>query len=102
MNKPLKTASSYLQEADAILGQRAALRDTPEGERSMEAAVQAFNILTGHNLSETDGWKFMKILKMARAKSGDYNEDDYSDGVAYSALEAESAFKENHQKTVKD
>ena len=95
MTEHFTSASEYLQQADKIMAQRAVFRDTAEGERSMEDAVNAFNILTGHKLSETDGWKFMKILKMARAKNGKYNEDDYSDGVAYSALEAESASKEN-------
>lgn len=94
MTQHPKSATSYLREADRILLERATQRDTPNGERSMEAAVAAFNILTSHNLTETDGWKFMKILKMARARTGEYNEDDYTDGVAYSALEAESASRE--------
>lgn len=93
----MKTASDYLKEADQIMQQRAASRDTPGGERSMESAVKAFNILTGHNLTETQGWHFMEILKMARAKNGEYNEDDYTDGVAYSALKAEAAYKEAHK-----
>lgn len=91
----MKTASDYLNEADACMKQRAALRDSPEGERSMESAVNAFNILTGHNLTETQGWTFMLLLKLARAKNGDYHEDDYTDAVAYSSLMAEASNKEN-------
>lgn len=91
----MKTASDYLNEADSIMKHRAALRDSSEGERSMITAVEAFNILTGHTLTETEGWQFMLILKQARAKNGDYHEDDYCDLVAYSSLMAEAANKEN-------
>jgi hypothetical protein len=51
----------------------------------------AFNALTGHELSERDGWLFMVMLKAARATAGGHNPDDYEDGAAYFALAGESA-----------
>ena len=50
----------------------------------------ARNALTGHNLSETEGWKFMVCLKLARAAHARFNCDDYLDGAAYMALACES------------
>lgn len=95
------TADEYLEEAASIMRERAAARDTPDGERSMERAVCAFNALYGGTmqdrvemgltpLSETLGWEFMTCLKKARKAAGGYTEDDYVDDIAYSALSAES------------
>lgn len=57
----------------------------------MSRAVGAFNALKGTNMSETDGWLFMVLLKMSRAQQGKYHSDDYLDIVGYSALLAEAA-----------
>ena len=70
--------------------ERAAQRDV-EHERSMTKIVAIFNIVCGKDLSETEGWQFMDILKMVRGNTGPYNEDDWIDKIAYSALTAESA-----------
>lgn len=88
-----KTAISFLEEAAQSQRDRAALRDTPEGERSMARTVAAFNAITGHNLSETEGWVFMNQLKMVRGSQGQYHADDWVDLVSYSALAAESEDK---------
>lgn len=90
-----RSASYYLNKADIHLKDRAALRDSEDGERSMKACVEAFNALTGHYLLESQGWLFMELLKAARSMQGAYHEDDYEDGVAYAALRAEAAYKEN-------
>lgn len=92
----MTNAVAYLEKAAQHMKDRAALRDTPEGERSMAKAVQAFNIIYGTNLTETQGWEFMTILKKVRGCQGHYHEDDYEDDVAYAALAAESAYKENN------
>ena len=86
-------ANDILLEQVDIMAARAALRDCPEGERSMAAAVTAFNALYGHNLTETEGWQFQVLLKMARGSQGAYHSDDYSDQTGYSALAGESAFR---------
>ena len=74
------------------MGDRAASRDTPK-ERSMKATVDAFNALYGTNLTETQGWGFMVLLKLVRANQGSYRSDDHIDAVAYAALQGESADK---------
>jgi len=85
------TASEYLSFADEIMQARAEERDSEDGERSMMSAVAAFNMIYGHELSETEGWQFMSLLKKARSAQGKYREDDHIDDIAYAALAAESA-----------
>lgn len=74
---------------------RAALRDTPQGERVVSTLVEMFNTLTGHELSEADGWKFMLLVKLVRSENGKYHPDDYVDLAAYSSLLGECESKEN-------
>lgn len=86
------TADSILTAAAQHMRDRAALRDQPQGERSMARTVAAFNALTGHALSERDGWLFMVVLKAARAViTPPGNVDDYQDGAAYFGLAGEAA-----------
>lgn len=89
-------ATEILHTAEICIGDRAASRDQPDGERSMARTVAAFNALTGHQLTERDGWLFMVTLKAARAATigGRHNADDYVDGAAYMALAGESAERE--------
>ena len=88
------TAAGMLQEAKDCLVDRGVERDKPNGERSMKSTVEAFNALTGHSLSESNGWLFMLCLKAARAEGGCFKADDYVDGAAYFALYGEAAAKE--------
>lgn len=83
------SASSILQEAAQTIENRAAERDL-SAERSMNRAVSAFNTLTGLSLSETQGWLFMAVLKLARATAGKHNNDDLLDAAAYVALMLEA------------
>lgn len=85
-----------LRAAAQAIADRASQRDCESGERSMYRAVQTFNALTGHTLTERDGWVFMNILKLSRAQSSAENGapanlDDYIDGAAYMALAGEVA-----------
>ena len=91
----VRSAPDYLESARAEMEDRAASRDQPGGERSMRRAVEAFNALYGKDLSEEQGWQFMSLLKKARGAQGEYRESDYTDDVAYCALAAESATKQN-------
>lgn len=86
----LFSAPDLLRQAATLIDQRAASRDRP-AERSMRAAVQAFNVLTTQSLTELQGWIFMAVLKIARAQAGSLNPDDYLDGAAYMALALEHA-----------
>jgi len=67
------------------------------GERSMASTVKAFNALTGHNLTESEGWEFMVLLKLVRGRQGDFRMDDYVDAAAYSALLGECASQEKRK-----
>jgi len=89
------TATDILQEATECLTARAVERDKGTSERSMKAAVEAFNALTGHKLTEADGWSFMLVLKLARSYGGCFKLDDYVDAAAYAALAGESAGKQH-------
>jgi hypothetical protein len=89
-----KSATDYLDQCADTIEERGKLRDSEEGERSMGKTVAAFNTLFGKDLTETQGWQFMQLLKMARMSAGVYHEDDYVDNISYGALAAETAFKE--------
>lgn len=82
-------AGTILQNAAAEMQDRAASRDTPEGERSMGRCVKAFNAMFGTELTEKQGWQFMELLKMARSVGGKFRLDDFIDGAAYAALAGE-------------
>ena len=84
------SALCTLKEAQDALAQRAGSRGAEEEERSMKVTVNAFNAMFGKDLTETQGWQFMTLLKMGRSTAG-YNADDYVDGAAYFALAGESA-----------
>ena len=90
-DEPEHTAPAILRDAAQAIDNRAALRDCPQGERSMARCVAAFNAVTGHALSEVEGWHFMEVLKLARATAGGHHLDDHTDRAAYAALAGEAA-----------
>jgi len=90
------TAHSLLLKASQLISSRSNERDQ-QNERSMARYVNAFNIMTGHNLSEEDGWLFMQYLKQSRSRGGAFCQDDYEDDIAYSALRAECAINKNKE-----
>ena len=82
-------AHSFLEKGIQHMKDRAAQRDSADGERSMAACVNAFNAMFGKDLTETQGWQFMVLLKMARSRNK-FNPDDYEDGAAYTGLAGEA------------
>ena len=92
------TAASMLTAALGHMEDRAKTYDAPGGERSMGKTVAAFNVITGHTLTEEAGWLFMEILKQVRSQQGDYRADSYEDLVAYAALRGECAARERGNK----
>ena len=90
------SAPDFLEQGAKEMRQRAALRDTPEGERSMAKTVTAFNALFGTELTELQGWQFMVLLKMVRGSQGSFHKDDYVDQCSYSALAGECAEREQN------
>lgn len=84
--KTPEPAVGFLEEAAAAMKARAALRDTPKGERTAAKIAKVFNAITGHDLTESDAWLFLLVLKIVRSRSGKYTRDDFVDMAAYSAL----------------
>lgn len=85
------TAPDILAKAAAIMTERGKQYDKPEGERSMGAAVAAFNIIAGRDLQESEGWLLLQVLKDVRDRQKkDAHVDSLEDCVAYAALKAEA------------
>lgn len=85
------SAPSLLQAAAKHMADRAATYDKPGGERSMRQTVTLFNELTGHNVTEAEGWSFMLLLKLVRDHTtANGHPDSQEDAIAYAALMAEA------------
>ncbi|MFC0666230.1 DUF6378 domain-containing protein [Azotobacter chroococcum] len=90
-------AHEILEAGISHMKDRAATYDKPEGERSMKATVEAFKVITGHELTEEQGWLFMGLLKMVRSQQGSFRADSYEDLAAYAGLMGEAAHAERAQ-----
>lgn len=85
------SAPALLDKAKQHMTERANQYDKPEGERSMGRAVQAFNAITGRELTEPEGWLLLQVLKDVRLFQRDgYHADSAEDCIAYAALKAEA------------
>ena len=83
-------AITFLHEAAEVMKERGREYDA-EKERSMSAAVAAFNAITGRALTEAEGRGFMLLLKLVRQRNAKFRHRDSAlDAVAYAALMAES------------
>ena len=84
-------APEFLHKAAALMEERGKEYDKPEGERSMGKTVKAFNAITGHSLTEAEGWLLLQVLKDVRQwQRPGYHADSAEDCIAYSALKAEA------------
>ena len=93
-----QTAADLLGKAAGHMAARAATYDQPGGERSMGKTVSIFNIFTGHNLTESEGWLLMQVLKDVRDRQrAEPHADSLEDGIAYSALKAEARLAEKQK-----
>lgn len=92
MNQRTDTALDFLTNASELLDARGEQYDSAGGERSMGKAVAMFNIATGRDLRESEGWLLMELLKIVRDCSTPKKAhiDSLNDCVAYAALKAES------------
>lgn len=92
-------ADEILQIAEETIAQRGVMYDSTgqQQERSMGKVVAMFNALTGHELTNEQGWKFMCLLKLARSEQGEFSLDSFIDLAAYAALAGEEAAKHNQQ-----
>lgn len=102
-------ATEILNAAEKHLTDRGATYDKPEGERSMQKTIAAFNAIADQSLTVEQGWLFMTLLKAVRTQQGNYKPDNYEDGAAYFALAGEQAsidrikpgeIIEKHNKTI--
>jgi hypothetical protein len=85
------SAPCLLMRAADHMQDRAATYDKPEGERSMAQTVAAFNSICGIDMSESEGWLFMALLKMVRGQARkDPHRDSVEDLVAYASLYGEA------------
>jgi len=85
------TAPAMLQKAAGLLAERGKQYDQPAGERSMGKCVAAFNIITGQDLTEAEGWLLLQVLKDVRQwQRAGYHQDSAEDCIAYAALKAEA------------
>lgn len=97
-------AVQFLNEAAQTMIERGKTYDSEEitgiggedkKERSMGKTIVAFNAITKHELTESEGWLLMTLLKQVRQFSQEeFHEDSALDGVAYTALLAESLSNE--------
>ena len=91
---PDPMAAELLGRAARHMHDRAATYDKPEGERSMGRTVQAFNAITGRDLTESEGWLLLQVLKDVRLFTrSEYHADSAEDCIAYAALKAEAKSK---------
>ncbi len=89
------TAPQLLNKAAQHMSNRAATYDAPQGERSMGKIVGAFNLITGRDLTESEGWLLMACLKMVRDRQRvGPHQDSIEDLVAYASLYGESRLAE--------
>jgi len=90
------TAVAFLKEAMQVQNKRGETYDSEGGERSMAKVVTVFNTYYGTEMTESQGWHFMEILKDVRQlQKNKYHKDSALDKVSYAALHAESLAKED-------
>ena len=86
---------TLLEQAAHHLRQRGQQYDQPEGERSMQRTVDAFNTITGRDLTASEGWLLLQILKDVRDRQRSLpHTDSLEDCIAYAALKAEARLME--------
>lgn len=90
-----QTAPDLMRAGISIMEERAREYGAPQGERSIPAIVTAFNAITGHELTEAQGWLFMQLLKNVRMFAApSFHRDSAIDGINYCALMAEAKGRE--------
>lgn len=89
--QPPVQAPELLGRAARHMHDRASTYDALGGKRSMGKAVDAFNAITDHTLTESEGWLLLQVLKDVRLFTRSaYHADSAEDCIAYAALKAEA------------
>ena len=91
----MRYAKDWLEESQDVLDERGKDYDKENspsgGERSMLKTVWIFNMITGHKISEAEGWLLMQVLKDVRQwTKPEFHEDSALDCISYAALKAEA------------
>lgn len=97
MSKQPTTATEYLSACAQVQLERGKQYDASgTGERSFDAAAEAFNCITGKHLRGSDVCLILEMVKLVRQYSDPtrLHEDSVLDKVSYSALWAEELTKE--------
>lgn len=98
VRKPLdvnRTAEQINEAAMEHIIERGKTYDSEAGERSAAKTAQAFNAITGHNISESEVFLLLQILKDVRQWSkSKYHQDSAEDSISYAVLKAESLERE--------
>lgn len=91
-----KSATGYLSQGMQILTERGKQYGSNGRECSFPQVAEAFNAITGNELSGSDVCMILAILKLVRqsAQPDRLHEDSLVDGVNYMALYAEMVGKE--------
>lgn len=95
-NNPATQPDKILDDAAKTLRDRGVEYDGKGyqgGERSMAQTVEIFKAITGVQLTELDGWRFLLALKLARSTTGKPKRDSYVDLAGYAALAGECALE---------
>jgi hypothetical protein len=83
-------ADDILYQAIETLTERGVGYDTNQGERTLTTLVPVFNQVTRNNLSLSDAYTFMVLLKLIRSRQGTDKLDNWLDMAAYAALGGET------------
>ena len=97
MSNQSTTAAEYLSACAQVQSERAKQYDASgTGERSFEAAAEAFNCVTGKNLRGSDVCLILVMVKLVRQYSDTtrLHADSVLDAVSYGSLWAEELTKE--------
>lgn len=99
MIKP-NSAEHFLATSIHLLGERGKEYDTADQkERSADKVAIAFNAITSHNLTGSEVWLLLQILKDVRQWTHPrFHRDSAEDGIAYAALKAEALANEQKEK----
>ena len=97
MSKQPTTAAEYLSACDQVQLERGKQYDASgTGERSFDAAAEAFNCITGKQLRGSDVCLILEMVKLVRQYSDParLHQDSVLDAVSYGSLWAEELTKE--------
>ena len=90
--RPVEGCTLYMTHPPCA---RCAAKLIQAGIARVVAQMTAFNIVTGRDLTEAEGWLLLQILKDVRQwQRPGFHEDSADDCIAYAALKAEAKQRE--------